>query len=377
MEVLDCAAFWRAHGPYVVRAGQVVNPPFFYPLYRWQDLHSFSPLPLILRKGSLDVNPEAEAILRHPRGVVSPPVPFIDRDIQRLGGPPDMTPAIRDRDVFVEAMAEAMQADWTEVEAANPGKVNVVLCGGRDSLNLLLLKSVNPVVAYSAEPNCPLVREFVARNGLDIPVHRLEDRDEPALRDREIVEACGLIDLQHWRWTAHLAKIAAEHGHRAVFWKGQLADAFLTDYWRSYTAHPSRTYGYLKRGYRKAARRWPALALPALDRAVLRDFRRSLWLRGASMQGSHMGFLRSITDCLFVSGYHGPRTARVWLSGDYPALTGEDMRPAIGARLAGRAVAYPGENPAPSPSAFRAGLRGMAPLEQALGRLGIAVVRPG
>ncbi len=374
-DILDVEAFWQVHGPHVVQAGAVSGTPFFYPVYRWRDFHSFSPFPLLQRKGNLNVDPAAEADLRGSRRDITPPHLFLDRDIRRIGGPPEMRPSITDRDVFARAMAAAMQADRDAVEAANPGKTNIVLCGGRDSLNILLLKARNPVVAYSAEPNLPLVRDFVRDNGLDIPVHRLEDRDDPALRPREIAEACGLVDLVHWKWTAQLREIAAEHGHQAVFWKGQFADAVLTDYWRSYTARPSRAYRFLRRAYRRAARHMPSAVSAMGDRHVLRDFRGAIWERGAVMQGAHMGFLRSITNCLFVSAYHGPQTSAAWLAADLPRITGGDLRPAIGARLAGRSVAYPRTNPAPPASTFRAGLRNMAALESALQEHGIAVVR--
>lgn len=374
-DTLDTDAFWQVHGPHVVKAAAVTGAPFFYPVYRWGDLHAFSPLPLLLRKGALRVDPAAEAALRAQRHDVTPPHLFLDRDIRRLGGPPDMRPAITDRDRFAQAMAEAMQADWDAVEAANPGKTNIVLCGGRDSLNVLLLRARNPVVAYSAEPNLPLVRAFVRDNGLDIPVHPLEDRDDPTLRAREIAEACGQVDLVHWKWTVHLRQIAQAQDHAAVFWKGQFADAVLTDYWRSYTSRPGRAYRIVRRAYRKAAPHLPAGLRRGMDRPVLADFRRTIWERGAVMQGAHMGFLRSITDCLFVSAYHGPRTSAVWLAADLPRLTGADLRPAIAACLAGRAVRYPEANPAPPASTFRAGLRSMAALETALAAHGIAVVR--
>lgn len=273
---LDTERFWQLHGPHVVKAGAVTGAPFFYPVYRWGDLYSFSPFPLLLRKGTLRVDPAAEADLKAHGHDVTPPRLFLDADIRRVGGPPDLHPAITDPDVFARAMADAMQSDRDAVEAANPGKTNIVLCGGRDSLNLLLLKARNPVIAFSAEPNLPLVRDFVRDNGLDIPVLRLEDIDDPALRPREIAEACGMVDLVHWKWTAHLRRIAAEHDHGAVFWKGQFADAVLTDYWRSYTASPSRPYRFLRRAYRKAAPRLPSGLTAVADRVVLRDFRQTI-----------------------------------------------------------------------------------------------------
>ena len=62
----------------------------------------------------------------------------------------------------------------------------------------------------------------------------------------------------------------------------------------------------------------------------LADFSKSLWQRAAVGQGAHMGMLRSITQCLFLSAYHGARTEKVMLAGNYHELVGTDLRIGIG-----------------------------------------------
>jgi hypothetical protein len=86
-----------------------------------------------------------------------------------------------------------------------------------------------------------------------------------------------------------------------------------------------------------------------------------------------MGFLRSITDCLVLSAYHGPETAEVWLSADLPRVARGDLRPAIGRHLAGREIWYPETNPSPPASTFRRGWRDLDRFREAIAEFGIEV----
>jgi hypothetical protein len=370
---LDAYKLWETHqrGGRVFRAHSVRGTPSFYPLYRNNDLYSYSPYWLILRKGSLNIDPNVQAYLERTPGDISPPDKFIDRDIERLGAAPVFRPEISKRLAFCEAIAAAMQADVNAIEAKNPGKTNVILCGGKDSLNLLLLKWRNPVSVYSAQPNFPLVRQFVTDNNLDLTVSELLDEANSDLQAREIAEACCMVDLANWRWTSHLRRIAADLKGEAIFWKGQIADSLLTDYWRSYTSSYSKPYRFARKAYKRAARLLPGFFTILPDRLVMADVAQSLWARGAVGQGAHMGMLRSVTDCLVLSAYHGPLTAGVMLRGDYHALTGADLRLEIGRVLAGRDVLYPMSNPAPSSAMERHQLRGLDTLIATYRSLGV------
>lgn len=373
VECLDVDAFWQRHDDYLVQAERIAGNPFFYPVYRYQNLYSFSPLPLMIHKGSFRPNAAALKDLRTPNNDVSRPGLFIDQDITRLGQQPELGRRLRDRDSFVAHMASAMQQDVDLIEQKNPGKTNVLLCGGRDSLNLLLLNWKNPVIAYSAAPNTPLVAEFVRRNGLDIEVRELLPEENPDLLPREIAEAATMVELENWKWAPHLVRIANMLEKNVVFWKGQFADAFLTDYWRSYTQSRASIAKFGKKVYRRLARQVPAALTAPVDHFFMQDFARAIWQRGAVAQGAHMGALRSMTDCLWVSGYHGTNTADVWLAADLPYLTTEDLRPGIGANLLGREVVYPGENPNPPALLKRQGLRDVAHFEQALRGFGLEI----
>lgn len=376
METISERDIWESHGSYLYRAKTFVGDPFFYPVFRWRDYYSFSPFILLLKKGSLNLNSEFMRSLNNACGDVALPGNLIDSDIERIGSPPRLERTIKNDEEFAAVMAAAMQKDVERLERLNMGKTNVILCGGKDSLNLLLLNWQNPVIVYSAEPNYPLVRQFVESNGLGFETKCLLDIRNDELIKREISEAFCLVELENWKWCGHLTQISNELNKNAVFWKGQFADAFLTDYWRSYTSSTNRLYRLFRRIYRKAAHVAPLLFDPLLSGIAIADYRKSIWERGAVLQGAHMGFLRSITDCLFVSGYHGPETAKVWTSADLRCVTGRDIRPLIGRVLAGKEVQYPFENPSPPASEFRKGRRTVEAFSEAVQSFGVKISRP-
>lgn len=369
--VLDTSDFWMQHDVDIVQAERHSGTPFFYPIYKCGDAYSYSPFALLRHKGQFTPNPEALADILDPRNDVSLPDLCIDTEITRIGGPPQLGTGRRDIPDYIDAMARAMQADITAVEARNPGYTNYILVGGRDSLNLLLADWQNPVVVLSAAPNFDLVQTFVAQNGLGFEVRELTDTPPENGLDREIAEACLMVDLTNWKWAPDLVQLAQDVDHKAIFWKGQFADAVLTDYWRSYTYRRPGYVKFAKKVWRRAARVLPNLISYWPDQLFLEDYRQSIWHRGAVGQGAHLGFLRALTGCLCVSAYHGPQTAQVWLDADLRLLAQQDLRPQIGEALLGRTVNYPASNPSPPASEFRAGLRSLATFETASHRFGL------
>lgn len=365
--------FWTHHEADIIETDDFIGGEFFYPIYCYKNYYSYSALHLIRHKGTFAPNPAALKDLEDPRGDVSLPDFFIDAEIERVGAPPKLTGQIKDIGAYTDAMAAAMQADIAEAEARNPGYRNYILCGGRDSLNMLLADWTNHTVVLSARPNFDLVRDFVAQNDLGYEVIELIDTLPDYGLDREIAEACLQVNLEHWKWTAQLVALAQHADHKAIFWKGQFADSFLTDYWRSYTYRRSPMAPFLKRVWRRMARVLPDAVTYCPDQWFLADYAASIWKRGAVGQGAHLGYLRALTGCLCLSCYHGPRTAKVWLDADLRILAKQDLRPAIGAKLHGSDVIYPSENPAPAASAFRAGHRTLDAFETALRSMGIEV----
>ena len=372
-ERLQSQEFWTQHDVDIIQTDNFVGQEFFYPIYRYENFYSFSALNLIRHKGVFKPNPAALQDLAAAHNDVSVPGCFIDAEIERVGGPPKLTGGIKDIAAYTKAMATAMQADIAEAEANNPGYTNYILCGGRDSLNMLLADWKNPTIVLSAAPNFTLVQDFVAQNNLGYEVIELIDTPPDYGLEREIAEACLQVNLEHWKWSAQLVALAQQADHKAIFWKGQFADSFLTDYWRSYTYRRGPVPAFLKRVWRRMARVLPDVLSYGPDQWFLADYAASIWQRGAVGQGAHLGYLRALTGCLCLSCYHGPRTAKVWLDADLRILAKQDLRPEIGATLHGGPVRYPSENPAPDASAFRAGHRTLEAYQAALRHMDIAV----
>lgn len=363
---------WQAHGAYIFQSESPPSiKPTFYPIYRYQDLYSFSILPLILCKNSFVINESFVSRYLGTDSDVAGADMTIDCEIERLGEPAVLDQSIKNRDQFASELAEAMQKDAQQIFDLNPGKCHYVLCGGKDSLNILLMDWRAPVVALSAQPNFPLVKNFVKDNKLDIEVQELKDHEPAEGLAREIAEASCLVDLENWKWTEHLRRISEAHFGEVVFWKGQLADVSLTDYWRSYTSSSNKLYKNFRKGYRKLSRLSPTLMDYILFNHAISDLQKSIWERGAVAQGAHLGFLRSVCDALFVSAYHGPEAAEVMRKADLRRLSSADLRPGVGRCLLGRDVHYPSKNPAPSPSYFRTDKRTVAHFMEALESLGM------
>ncbi|MEW2914801.1 hypothetical protein [Leisingera sp. JC11] len=357
----DASVFFSEAAPKIESA--------FYPLYRYGNYYSFSVYRLARLVGEVELDPAFCRAISSGFNDVCRPNPVAIKGIERLTGKVHFTGLERDKTRFLERLAAAMQEDADQVEAANPGKTNIILCGGKDSLNLLLLKWSNPVVAYSAEPNFELVRKFSVENSLGIEVRRLEDTEDPDLKQREIAEAAGQVHHGSWKWAAALRDIAEACDQNAVFWKGQLGDIYLAPNWRFYSASRSTFYKKLRSAYRMGCQKLPACA-PVADalfaKHAIRSTAHGVVARGAVLQGSHMGFLRSICDSLFVSAYHGANVTRALRSMHLPSLSDHDLRPDLGRLLLGRDVKYPVANPGPSRTAFREDWRSIPNLVEAL-----------
>lgn len=347
-DALTTADVWSRGGFAVFSSPRLVDAPSFYPIYRMGDLWSHSPLGLMAHAGSVDIDREFAARVGHGERRYWSGPRTIDRRIARVGAPRVSTRTLHDREEFVVRLADALRADVAAAEARHPGHVNMVLCGGRDSLNLLLLPWKNPVLVLSGAPNHALVRQFMADHGLSLPLRELPDERRDLL-DAEILANGCRLDLQHCRWSAELRAIVAEHGGRAILWKGQLGDSLLTAKWRVYT-HPAKARRIV---------RLP-IARRMMSHALLQGY---FWWsqhnRGGMWQGTHMSLLRDLTGALVLSSYHGEAVSDLLAQADLASTHTEDLRPLLGERLAGGPVRYPLTNPGPRVSEFRADVSGV------------------
>ena len=347
---------WNTHGTVVWQAKNFSGSPVFYPVYKWGDFYSYSLLALILKKRSIRLNQEVIKVAEKPNFLCQSGLETIDRDIIRIGHAHNSWFKIQDINDYAIRISKALQNDIQPIEEKHPYYTNVILCGGKDSLNLLLLPWKNPTVAASAPPNFELVKEFVCVNQLDYEVIHLQDPHDERVLEHEVLEACCRVNLSQWRWGVHLRDIALKYNGKIIFWKGQLADIYTTDLWKRFM-HPPRIFeGLIRKTYKRLGKPLPFAINRAIGRFLQPRVIQATWDRSATMQGCHMAFIREITDCLTLSGYHGPEMIKVWEEVDLGSVAQRDMRHLVGRHLHGKDVIYPSFNPSPPPSKIRIGM---------------------
>ncbi len=361
---------WSKHGPLIWEAEKFEGNPSFNPIYRYKNFYSYSFIALIFWKGCLRINPSHAKTVSSKDWLYFSSNDTIDREVKRIGGPLKPLFKIKDREEFTLRMAEAMTTDVASIEKKNPGYTNIILCGGKDSLNLLLLPWKNPVLVASAPPNYELVKSFIRKNGLNYDIVPLHDTDKQQLKTEILINACR-NDLEHCRWGSDLIKLSERYRHQVIFWKGQLGDTFLTPYWKRYYPHKDS----LLKSFLIKSRPFNRRLGNVNEKSGLaqRFFFNALWYRGAMWQGAHASLIRQLTDSLVVSGYHGPAVQRALEEVELERAVQEDVRPLIGKHLLGKTVLYPSTNPGPEPSAIRKGVSHLEPFLKILKSMPVTV----
>ncbi len=367
---------WQEHGPLIWQADRFEGTPFFYNIYKFDNYYSYSPFALILKKNSLKINQVAldalsDEMFSNHNGNYT-----IDEEIAKIGAPHECSFRYNNVDEYVSAIADGMVKDIELIEQKNPGKTNIIMCGGRDSMNLLLLPWKNPIIALSAKPNYPLVRKFIKDNNLDIPIRELKDPNDPVRLKSEALEACCRADLTHWRWGVDLCNVSDEYSKNAILWKGQLGDAYLTHDWKNFITPYVEPQRFFRRSYKKFSYLMPQFIHTIVGHHFQPIVIQRVWEVCSSLQGGHMSFLRAIMDMLVLSGYHGPNVSKIIANADLGIVAQRDIRPLIGTKLLGREVNYPMENPHPKISEFRKDLHHAKLFADMLEEAGVEVVWP-
>lgn len=365
---------WSDNKAHLWQAKRFSGSPSFYPVYRWRDYYSYSPLVLLLKKGTFELDEQvANRILTEGRNYTSSNG-TLDREIKRVGGPKVPRFQIRTPEEYAKAISEALKKDIARMEALHPGKTNVIMCGGKDSLNLLLLPWKNPVVVASAAPNYELVKRFLADNDLSYRLIELTDNDTSTLEKEILINFCR-NNLEHCRWGGALTRITNDFGGNLIFWKGQLGSTLMNITWPVYVDPPGKDWDGVKRLCALWGGRGEYWLRNAFKNTGITQFRtfRTRWVRGAMWQAVHLSFLRQLTGALFISAYHGPEMQRVIDRVDMNRAVPYDIRPMIGELLYGRPVRYPSDNPSPQSSQIRKGISDLATFMNVLRSVGIQV----
>lgn len=336
---------------------RLLDSPHFAPLYRFEDVEDTSLWNIIKKKGYLKVNKQLNRFVSEPGWSSCPPGYLIDEEIKRVKPTLVLTNEINDLETFLEKISFAMVKDALEAEKQFPGYTNVIMCGGKDSLNLLLIPWKNPVLVVSASPNFQLVKQFITDNDLKWDIIELFDKKTDL--ENEILINCCRLNIQHSVWGGHLKEIAINHNRKVIFWLGQNGDFLLTSKWRvNINLYPLAKYGYSYYkafdtvfSYKNRLRFKYRIGNFFINQK--KCFFNGQWERAAHSIGVYMTFLNEIVNAPVLSGYHGKECMKVFQSTNYPKVIKTDVREMIGEKLLKKPVIYPAINPSPRPYNYR------------------------
>ena len=264
----------------------------------------------------------------------------IDKRVQKLRAFEQISPAradivfhpdyaIRDTKVLVRLGAYYMKKFVHDIENAFPDCEHVVMTGGKDSQLISLIPKLHPDRwhIFSAEPNYPLVSEWIAENNLRVSrIIRHDNRNEESVKDLKKKIYCGDLcsNPRHIRWVFALKKVGDEFAHKCIFWAGTSGDP-INRYHSVYHAF-SREH-FFDCHMRRAA----------------------LW------QGNYHQVVKNVTGCPLLSPYHSREIwNELYLHLDPSIMTeGMDLRMQIGEELFGKPVRWIAQNPGPEPYRYK------------------------
>lgn len=354
----------------------VLNTPHFAPEYRYKGKTYLSPLEIIKKKGFLNVNSDSFEIINHPNFLFCPPNLLIDKDIKRVESCWTFKKVITDQNIFISDIATAMKEDALFIEKMYPDHTILALVGGKDSMNMLLLPWKNPVIVASAEPNFPLVKEFLLKNGLKYELIKLEDETN-LLPEKEILINCCRLNLEHCRWTGHLNQISEGLDKKIIVLKGQWGDNLFTHKWRrnDYLPPAFHVNGLKNKIIAKIQNKEKNLKyFISHDKFMQEFFFKNLWYESAHWQGVHMSFLHEYLGVPVLSMYHNEKVMGVITNTDFEKVVTSDLRKQIGEKLIGRSLFYPDANPSPPNSLSRKGLSGTKYFIEMIQKINIPVI---
>lgn len=327
VDKLDLNTIWTTENNLIWQAKEHYNASPFYPVYQYKDYYSISPLPLIFLKKEFNQDQTFWKTHNKKKSYYKG-LNTVDKDIKRVNGSFSSALDKISLQNLIESVSNAMINDASRIESLYPDHENLVFCGGKDSLNILLLPWKKPIIVASAPPNFILVKEFIEKNNINVK-EVIELKNEESIHSKiEILSNACLNDLSHCRWINDFISIAQKYP-KCIFWKGQLGDTFLTN---------------KRNGYR--AKKTPIANFFKSPTTKYNDFIASLWWRGAMWQGAHIGQLRLATNKLVLSIYHGEDMTYLLKNKDFSCVD-KDIRDLIGNYIFKKKVIYPTENPGP------------------------------
>jgi hypothetical protein len=224
--------------------------------------------------------------------------------------------------VFIEKTAYYVNKFINDIENRFPGYNHVVLTGGKDSQLILLANKIDNARwnVFSAEPNAPIVKQWINDN--NISINRFYEHDcrneetETDLIDK-IVAGDLFANPRQMCWLPTMKRIGHELGGKCFFWSGTMGDALM--------------------------------AFHKFHCGSLEDFYDIVFSRCISLQGNAHQVHKNFTSFPCLSPYHSKELwDNVFFKYDYARLEkGTDFRNQVGVSLAGRTIRWCESNPSP------------------------------
>lgn len=254
------------------------------------------------------------------------PFEIVSADSSQTTFKPDYT--LNNEEELIDKSVYYLKKFVNDVEMKYPDFDHIILTGGRDSQLIALIpkKNKNKWHIFSADPNFPLVKDWVEKNNLGINrMFRHDNRNEETGEDiKKKIICCDLYsDLIHIRWLPGLKKIAEKFDRKCIFWTGTAADS-VYGYNEVFRKHFSKGYFDIH-----------------LTRVCPR-------------QGNYHQTFKNFVDCPLLSPYHSQEIWRDLYQHYNPIVIkkGSDLRDRIGDKLHCGQVTYPPQNPGPVPYSY-------------------------
>lgn len=242
---------------------------------------------------------------------------------------PALDGSIKDLDVYIDKSVHYLCKSINDIEKQYPDKQHIILMGGKDSQLISLIPKLNDENwhVFSAEPNYPLIRDWLSTN--DIKVNKLFFHDggnEETIDEFKNKIICGDLYTSpiHIRYAPALKKIAKEFNNECIFWLGSM---------------PRRSSLYdgvhAQNGHSKKRK----------------EFFNSHFNSFPAWQGNIQQTYSNYIGCPFLCPYYlNDIWSELYVHIDPGMIEkGIDLRPRLGEALAGREIVWPEGNPGPTP----------------------------
>jgi len=242
---------------------------------------------------------------------------------------PDFT--INNEELIINRSAYYIKKFINDIERIFPDYSHIVLTGGKDSQIINLVPKLNSKNWYifSAQPNYPLVKRWVGKNGINVNrIFTHDGRNEESSEDFKKKVICGDLyaDPRQIKWMPTIKKITGEFNDKCIFWGGTMSS-------------PAHFYTGKHRGCIEK------------DKTT---FFNNHFEKTASWLGNYHQVFKNFTRSPYLSPYHSPEIwSELYQHFDPAVITkNADLRMKIGDRLFEKPVWWLSENPGPKPYTY-------------------------